>query len=162
MNDHPRNSEELEAAIKQLAALEGFASIPVAASTQTILSHFAAGDPTRPLPRVEADWDEVFRGVCRNGLLGLAQLYLAQHNGEGASSVPPESFRRAITRAQSLNALRLAVHSRATGRTLAGLAQAGLDPLTLKGPALAQLVYSDPALRPFADLDLLVRECEVG
>jgi hypothetical protein len=33
----------------------------------------------------------------------------------------------------------------------------GIPALPLKGPALAETVYPDPALRPFADLDVLVR-----
>src|SRR5262249_31738519 len=71
------------------------------------------------------------------------------------------SFRRAIARAQSLAALRLAVLYRAVGTTLRGLVEAGLDPIVLKGPALGNLIYPDPALRTFGDLDLMVRERDV-
>ena len=41
-------------------------------------------------------------------------------------------------------------------RVLAGLAEAGVAPLILKGTALAYSHYADPALRPRADTDLLV------
>ena len=34
---------------------------------------------------------------------------------------------------------------------------AGIDVIPLKGPALAEALYRDPGLRPFTDLDLLVR-----
>jgi hypothetical protein len=35
--------------------------------------------------------------------------------------------------------------------------EAGIDYVVLKGPSLAHCAYSDPSLRPFGDLDLLVR-----
>ena len=162
MIDHPRDSEELTIALRQLAALEGFEGVPLSAASRTLLCHFAAGDLDRPLPTVAADWDEVLLGVCRNGLLGLTQRYLARQDGEETPGAPPESFRRAVARAQSLNALRLAVQCRAVGATLAGLVEVGLDPIALKGPALAQLIYPESALRTFGDLDLLVRERDVA
>ncbi|MGH7904904.1 MAG: nucleotidyltransferase family protein, partial [Candidatus Dormibacteraceae bacterium] len=44
-----------------------------------------------------------------------------------------------------------------TARLLAG---AGIEVLVLKGPSLARTVYPDPALRPYDDLDLAVREAD--
>jgi hypothetical protein len=43
------------------------------------------------------------------------------------------------------------------GEATAALRQAGVETLTLKGMALANLVYAEPGLRPMADVDLLVR-----
>src|SRR5262249_17075428 len=43
-------------------------------------------------------------------------------------------------------------------RLLAGLADAGIRPLLMKGAALAYTVYPDPVLRPHDDIDLLIRE----
>jgi hypothetical protein len=43
---------------------------------------------------------------------------------------------------------------------LAALDAAGIAGVVLKGPALADEYYADPALRPFTDLDLLVRRRE--
>lgn len=37
----------------------------------------------------------------------------------------------------------------------------GVPVLTLKGPALGEMLYRDPGLRPFTDLDLLVRPADV-
>jgi hypothetical protein len=37
----------------------------------------------------------------------------------------------------------------------------GIAVVPLKGPALAEMLYADPVLRPFSDLDLLVRERDV-
>jgi hypothetical protein len=46
-------------------------------------------------------------------------------------------------------------------RVLAVFGQEGAPVIPLRGPALADLLYRDPGLRPFTDLDLLVREADV-
>ena len=38
----------------------------------------------------------------------------------------------------------------------------GVEVVAVKGPALAEMLYSDPVLRPFSDLDLLVRKQDVA
>jgi hypothetical protein len=43
-------------------------------------------------------------------------------------------------------------------RVLGGLEAAGVPAIVLKGAALAEAVYGNPAVRPMADVDLLVRE----
>src|SRR5262249_17546747 len=45
-------------------------------------------------------------------------------------------------------------------RLLAGLADACIRPLLMKGAALAYTVYPDPVLRPHDDIDLLIRETD--
>jgi hypothetical protein len=45
---------------------------------------------------------------------------------------------------------------------LALLAESGLEYMVLKGPALAHLVYPEPLLRAYSDLDLIVRERDWG
>jgi hypothetical protein len=42
------------------------------------------------------------------------------------------------------------------------MAQASVPFLVMKGAALAQLVYSDPRLRPMRDVDLLIRKADAG
>ena len=46
---------------------------------------------------------------------------------------------------------------RRLGQVLDALTRAGVTAMLLKGPVMAHLRYPDPAWRPFADLDLLVR-----
>jgi hypothetical protein len=46
---------------------------------------------------------------------------------------------------------------RALAEVLAGLAEAGVDALVIKGAALAFLVYEEPHTRPRCDADLLIR-----
>ena len=50
---------------------------------------------------------------------------------------------------------------RALEEALAALAGAGVSPVALKGPVLADRIYPDPPLRPAGDLDLLVAEPEL-
>ena len=134
---------------------ESYHRVELSEAARAVLCALAAGDVGRPLPPVAADWEEVFQAVCRNGLVGLADRYLAL----GASRAdPPPAFRRAVREARYLGALRQGLLERAIGEVLAGLRESGIAYLVLKGPALAQLVYPAPGLRTFGDLDLMVRE----
>ena len=83
--------------------------VQLSAAARSLLCALAAGDLGRPLPRVAVDWEEVFQAVCRHGLVGLADRYLAL----GASRAdPPPAFRRAV---------REGLLERAIGEVLAGL-----------------------------------------
>jgi hypothetical protein len=69
---------------------------------------------------------------------------------------------------QSALQARLATHCRRTIRfsaelvtILNALEVEGIPVIAQKGPALAQLLYSDPAMREFGDLDLFVQPAEV-
>ena len=130
---------------------------PIAPTTRTLLCHFASGDLERPFPPVTADWDELFREVSRNHLLGLAHRYL---------EVWPElelarsEFRDWVRDAHRTNTIRMLRTQRAAARALHCLHDAGVELIILKGPALARLVYPDPSLRTWNDLDLVVHERE--
>lgn len=128
---------------------------PISAATRTVLCDFAAGDLERPLHRVQADWEEVFRGISRNGLLGLTFRYLRHWK---VQDYPPPRFRQWVHQAYRLSAIRMAVTYRYIGGVLAQLAESGIDCMVVKGPAVAHRVYPDPNLRGFNDLDLVVRE----
>ena len=45
---------------------------------------------------------------------------------------------------------------------LAAFDRASVPVIPLKGPALGEALYRDPGLRPFTDLDLLVRRADVA
>jgi hypothetical protein len=53
------------------------------------------------------------------------------------------------------------VHLRQLAHVVEVLRSAGIEPLLLKGYALAELAYPDPVTRPSHDLDVLVRSDEV-
>jgi hypothetical protein len=62
----------------QIWEMNSHERVPISDTTRTLLCDFAAGDVKRPLHRLDADWEEVLQGVCRNGLLGLTHRYLKQ------------------------------------------------------------------------------------
>lgn len=160
MNESSHAGRDVLAALRQLATSEGAEDASLAESTRAALIVIASGDPERPLPTAALDWEELFRATCRHGLVPLAQRYLP-HRSTGQNQ-PPEAVRGMFAQTQRLIALRLAALYRGIGATLEGLLALGIGPLVLKGPAVAHLVYPEPTLRPFGDLDLLVREREVS
>lgn len=139
----------------RIEQLDSYQRTHVSAEARTLLCYFAAGDVTRPMPLVAADWEEVFQRVCSNGLLGLAQHCLAQATRR---DYPPQAFRQHIHAAQRLNAMRMLLMHRKVHAVLAHLDRSGPDWMVVKGMAVAYSVYPDPTLRSFNDLDLLVRE----
>lgn len=72
---------------------------------------------------------------------------------EGA---PPAARERLIQRFTDAVG-RYLILSRELGRLLGRFREAGIPLIPLKGPVLAEALYPDPALRPFSDLDLLIR-----
>lgn len=99
-------------------------------------------------------WDELIATAWRHG---VAPLLFRHLEALGPDCVPQRAthlLRQAYVRA----AFRNQAHYRAIADMLQRFAAAGIDIMLLKGAALAQAVYDDPALRPFADIDVLVRE----
>jgi hypothetical protein len=81
---------------------------------------------------------------------------------EGRLRLPASAHRRARYRAG-----RRAIQARLLRRALPSLASTirracGVEPLLIKGPAVADRYYHEPALRPFVDLDLLVSREDLG
>jgi hypothetical protein len=136
-------------------APEGFRRHTMSADVRDALLTFATGDPARSLASTDHDWPAVLPAVYRNGLIGLANLYL-QH-GVSRDAVPPW-FRSEIEVANLVQTL----HQRDLYVWIADVVSvlqwSGIRSLVLKGPAIAHLVYPDPALRSFGDLDLMIRE----
>ena len=128
---------------------------PLSDTTRALLCDFAAGDVTRPLSRLDANWEDVLQHVCSNGLLGLTHYYLAYQE---CQDYPPPAFRQWIQQAYTTNTTRMLLVYRNVVKVLAQLAKSAIDCMVVKGPALAYTVYPDPASRSFNDLDLIVRE----
>lgn len=134
---------------------DGFARARFSVATRQLLCVLAAGDVGRHLPHVAADWDEVFDGVCRHGLVGLTYAYLKQHP---SPDYPPTTFRQQVRHAYLRTAVASALMYRTIDGVLSRLRRAGIDCLVVKGPAVAYTAYPDPLLRSFSDLDIVVRE----
>ena len=68
----------------------------------------------------------------------------------------PEPARAELADAYGNNAIRNVLLAKELARVLAQLGEAGVPVMPLKGAALAESLYGDPALRVSADIDILV------
>ena len=99
------------------------------------------------------DWDRLLSLVEEHGLGPL----LVAHLADAGVDVPIDARRKlqaVYVRHQRSNEVLFSVLE----RLLTDFDRAGINVVVPKGPALVQLVYRDPGLRPIGDLDLLVAE----
>jgi Uncharacterised nucleotidyltransferase len=96
----------------------------------------------------DTDWDELLRLALKHGVLPLIYQSLFE---QGAKM--PAFF---IGAAQQNRIAARKLASELEG-LLGDFAEQGIEVLPLKGPAMAEALYGDVALRPSVDLDLLVR-----
>jgi hypothetical protein len=108
-----------------------------------------------PRPLDSTGWRRILEDAAEQRLLGL----MVQAVEEGALPVDTEQARELYESHAAALAGDL-VHERELIRVIEVLTRAGLDHRVLKGAAVAHLDYPDPALRSFADVDLLVRPDE--
>lgn len=115
------------------------------------------GRTGRRLPaRTELErWEEIAAAATRHGLGPLLHRRLACSRDR--SSRVPASVREEIRAVHSHSRLRNRSALAQLAELLAALEGEGIDGLVLKGPDLAERAYGDPALRPYQDLDLLLR-----
>jgi Uncharacterised nucleotidyltransferase len=104
------------------------------------------------------DWEEILRKVERWGLAPLVGVSLKQ--ADAAGRVP-----KAVTERLKHLHRGSAIHGITLREALRGIlgrfSAASVPVITLKGAALAELVYPTPALRPMGDIDLLVRKSDL-
>jgi hypothetical protein len=105
-----------------------------------------------PAPRA-ADWSRL-RELAESRGVGAALAVAARRAAWPAIPADAEAaLGRALTAARG----RHAFFARELAVVLATLDAAAVPVLVLKGAALAELLYPAPELRPYADLDLLIR-----
>ena len=97
------------------------------------------------------DWDEFLRVTTTHRLGGLVLQGLTQ-----AQAPVPSRILKNLQQRNKSNAMR-AIHAAMEIRRITGpAAERGLQLTVLKGVALSQAIYGNPALRHSGDLDLLV------
>jgi hypothetical protein len=101
------------------------------------------------------DWDRILRLAERHRL--LPALYSALH---GRNDVPA-SIRSAIAARFERQERKVLRFTAELARILAQFDRHRIDALAHKGAALGQLLYDDPAVRQFGDLDFLVRAADL-
>ena len=104
------------------------------------------------LLRQGVDWTFFLDQGLRHGLLPLAYDRLRRLDG---AVIPPEVMADLEARYYANLARNLRLQA-SLSEAIATLHQAGIEPIVLKGGALAGTVYANPGLRPMEDLDLLI------
>ncbi len=117
----------------------------------------ASGRMSR-LCRAGLDWEFLLREARRHSVLPLLDRGLRLHDG----TRPPAPVRELLRAACRLTQRRNLALTAELLRILAALEDAGIAAVPFKGPVLAALAYGDLALRPFGDLDVLVRERDMA
>ncbi len=127
--------------------------LTLAARTQLEAS---AADRLKRLLAQPLDWERLYRWSVRHGMVALVYRNLLQ----AAPDTLPALWRRRL----ESEARALAIHNLHQTRELLRLVTClegeGIPVLPFKGPALAALIYGDPAARIYVDIDLLVRRSD--
>jgi hypothetical protein len=114
-------------------------------------------DAVAPLAYARADfggWDDELWTRALS-VAGWHRLSPALHRYLASESAVPTAVRAGLEQAYLANAARSAFIDAALRAALAALDRAEVPAMLLKGAALVQTVYSDPAVREMLDLDLL-------
>jgi len=138
----------------QIKQIDSYQRELVSETTLRIMCDIASGDFSRPVDTTNVDWEELFQALGRNGLLAMAHDYLTKGASKNDFSA---EFCKSIEDVHRTSAVRLIMMYMKVTRLLNNLAESSIDYMVLKGPALAQLIYPDPTVRGFNDLDLIIR-----
>jgi hypothetical protein len=103
------------------------------------------------------DWPGLVELAAREGTAPLLHSHL--HRLALLDRLPAAARRRLTEIARAVWAAS-AVLAHHWGEATAALRRASVETVTLKGMALAHVVYAEPGLRPMADVDLLVRAAD--
>jgi hypothetical protein len=126
---------------------------PLIAVARAFLEGRAVGYTMRAIAAL--DWDATVARAEEERLAPI--LYVALRGGAAPAPVLAR-LRSTWMRADGQH-LRAAAQLR---DVVAAFGREGIETIVLNGPALAAEYYRDPALRPFVDLDLLVRRSDRG
>lgn len=103
------------------------------------------------------DWETVMQRARHHGLVALLHRHLRQ---PALKEFVPADVRLRLRGAVVSLTGRYMWARAELERILTAVNNQGCEPILLRGFSLAETAYEDPALRPFGDIDLLVRESE--
>jgi hypothetical protein len=112
--------------------------------------------PSATLPVEAVDWDALVPLAAFHRVAPLLERALR----EGGASGVPTSARAELAAYVRTISHRSLLLTGELARLLKQLEAGGVQAIPFKGPALAALLYGDPALRHFDDLDVLVRAAD--
>jgi len=102
------------------------------------------------------DWIPLTADAERHGVAALLHGHLRRL---GPGQIPPSALQALALQARVCVAWNLRLRHE-LGRILAAFERAGIPVIPLKGPVLADELYSQPLLRPSEDLDILVQPAD--
>jgi len=105
------------------------------------------------------DWNRLLAAAREERVAPL--LAHALERAQLAPACSPADVQSALRREYLATAAKAAILGEAAARLLSTFARAGVPVIALKGLALVETVYLNPALRPMEDLDLLVRASDL-
>jgi hypothetical protein len=112
----------------------------------------------RELCATPLDWDFVVNESAVNSILPL----VARHISGVATDFAPSGPLDRLTKAARANALRCLTLTAELVKIEGLLRAAGIQAMPYKGPVIAAQAYGDLALREFEDLDIIVRQRDMG
>lgn len=110
----------------------------------------------RQLLEEGVEWDELLALALFHGVQPLLKKSLME---VGPDQIP-EAIRQQLQRDAHARAAYCVFLADELGRLLKSLDAGGLPAIAFKGPILAQVAYGDIGLRPYIDLDILVRSAD--
>lgn len=111
----------------------------------------------RKLAATDVDWEYLFLLARRHAVVPLFYLQLERH----ASDLVPQESLRKLKQHYLENSARNTVLTAELCRLIELFADAGIEAISYKGPALAMFAYDNLALRRFVDLDVIVKKSDV-
>ena len=119
-----------------------------------------SSDDSGRVPEIstEACWHAVVAPLCLHRLVSATASMLERRD---VLSQVPAPIRDGIERDLRWTRVRNQLRMTLLGRVLESLRAGGVDPIVLKGVALANALYPDLGARPMIDLDLLVTPEEI-
>ena len=105
------------------------------------------------------DWEWIARLAVQNRVGPLLYRSLRE---TGISTSVPVQARRVLERSYHQGLSRSVSYEPAVREILSRLREEGIQGILLRGLALGEIVYGDPVLRPFTDMDLLIRRQDLA
>jgi hypothetical protein len=126
------------------------------------LAHPAGARKPQPPPLPGERLMELVKLADQQGVLPAVAANLQQRarSGSGGVQAPQEQLAEAFREAQTVLVRRAAfclVMRSQLAEVRASFSAAGIPCMVLKGPEFADRLYPNPGLRPFTDIDLLIR-----
>ncbi|MDY6932266.1 MAG: nucleotidyltransferase family protein [Halobacteriota archaeon] len=103
----------------------------------------------------DLDWEYIIKNGAEHGILPLLHLNLSKLDKECGIS---EKVLDYLRKQYNVNVAKNLTYYEELGKVLRVFKDEGIGTIVLKGAALAETVYGDIGLRPFSDVDLLIKK----